>query len=849
MVDFKKLSASHERQLVIEPREIFNRLPKPPSIDDLHSSQAEALSEWYASKTQKDVVIKLNTGGGKTLVGLLIALSSAWELQRGALYLVDSKQLVGQVCEQARSLGISVSEYAGPASITADFRNGKTILVAHYQALFNGRSSFGLNSSSEPEDVSVIIIDDAHSSFDTVRNSFTVEVNADDDLDLFRDIASLFRTSFASIDRETTFDEFISGTRSIGEDVLEVPFWSWLDNYRGVAQLISSRVSSQNDKNPTSQSIRFSWPLIKNDLKYCLATLSRTTFSITPLLPFMDKFPTFNNAPRRVYMSATFADEGAIIRSFGCRKSDLKVISPKTLAGIGRRMILQIGSKDAFHAVLIKRMQSLAQRGFGVVVLEPSFSAADQWGALGVEVVRPSEVEATIAALRGCALKKPVVFANRYNGLDLPGDACRLLVMSGIPKAMSDYQKLLSKTLARSRTYARSIAQSIEQAIGRGTRGSGDYCVVVLVGHDLCEWVKDERHALYMTPSTRAQIACGEDIMAEIKTPMDFDSVINQGIDGDPDFAAYLADFVADNIPKFSKDDSNDLEELASHELKAINAWRQGKEGRCIEILEEFASLKVDDDSAKGLALQIAAQAAYSAGSHEQARQLQERAHGLNSALVKAAVPTSVSVASMQAKLIVRKIAREEDLGRNILSEFDKETASLTNSRKAVDFEMGLEALGAFLGAKSERCDKKGDGPDVLWVFEEENVGIMLEAKNEKKADNCFSKKEHGQLLVSREWFKKYYPGMEGFPVSVHPNDLADKNASADSALVLIPSKLSELQKEVRLLITTLSSLSRNETARLARCDAFLDEKNLRGRKLIDSKTKRFVSEKRIVDN
>ena len=57
MVDFKKLSASHERQIVIEPREIFNRLPKPPSIDDLHSSQAEALNEWYASKTQKDVVI------------------------------------------------------------------------------------------------------------------------------------------------------------------------------------------------------------------------------------------------------------------------------------------------------------------------------------------------------------------------------------------------------------------------------------------------------------------------------------------------------------------------------------------------------------------------------------------------------------------------------------------------------------------------------------------------------------------------------------------------------------------------------------------------------------------------
>lgn len=842
MVDFKKLSASHERQLVIEPKEIFSRLPKPPTINDLHSSQAEALSEWFADRDKKDIVIKLNTGGGKTLVGLLIALSSARELRRGALYLVDSKQLVRQVCEQAKSLGIPVSGYDGRASITADFRNGKTILVAHYRALFNGHSSFGLNSSHEPEDVSAIIIDDAHSSFDTVRASFTVEVNEGDDSDLFRDITSLFQADFASIDKETTFDEFVNGTGSIGEDVLEVPFWSWLNNYKSIAQLISRSASSENRKTPTSQSIKFNWPLIKDDLKYCLATLSRTTFSITPLLPFIDKFPTFNNTSRRVYMSATFADEGAIIRSFGCRKSDLKVISPKTLAGVGRRMILQIGGESTFRNALIKKMRSLAQHGAGVVVLEPSFSAAKQWGSLGVEIVETDEVEATITALRDRGLKKPVVFANRYNGLDLPGDACRLLVVSGIPKAMSDYQKLLSKILARSRTYARSIAQNIEQAIGRGTRGSGDYCVVVLVGRDLCEWVKDERHALYMTPSTRAQIACGENIMAEVKSTADFDSVVDQGIDDDPDFAAYLTDFVADNIPNFSKDDSNNLEELASHELKAINAWRHGSEGKCIEILENFAKLKTDDDSAKGLALQIAAQAAYSTGNFEQARQLQEYAHSFNPALVKAVVPTSVSVASVQAKVIVENIAKGEDSSRNVVSEFDKETASLTSSRKAADFEMGLEALGTFLGAKSERCDKDGVGPDVLWIFEEENIGIVLEAKSEKKADNRFSKKEHGQLLVSQEWFKNHYPGMKCIPVSVHPNNLADKNASADSTCVLTLSKLGELQKQVRLLLTTLSSCPRDEKTRLTRCDILIDKYNLRGKQLIENRMVHFKS-------
>lgn len=99
MVDFKKMAASQNPTLRIKPDEIFDRLPKPQSFDDLHSSQAEVLDAWFSNSNKKDTVIKLNTGGGKTLIGLLIALSSARELKRGALYLVDNKQLVHQVCE------------------------------------------------------------------------------------------------------------------------------------------------------------------------------------------------------------------------------------------------------------------------------------------------------------------------------------------------------------------------------------------------------------------------------------------------------------------------------------------------------------------------------------------------------------------------------------------------------------------------------------------------------------------------------------------------------------------------------------------------------------------------------
>ena len=43
MVDFAKLRTKQKKAAPIEPLEIFRRLPKPPGINDLYTSQAEVL--------------------------------------------------------------------------------------------------------------------------------------------------------------------------------------------------------------------------------------------------------------------------------------------------------------------------------------------------------------------------------------------------------------------------------------------------------------------------------------------------------------------------------------------------------------------------------------------------------------------------------------------------------------------------------------------------------------------------------------------------------------------------------------------------------------------------------------
>lgn len=73
MVDFNKLRSQAMRAAPIDPLEIFRRFPKPQGINDLYTSQAEVLEAWFKRRNERDTIVKLHTGGGKTLVGLLMA--------------------------------------------------------------------------------------------------------------------------------------------------------------------------------------------------------------------------------------------------------------------------------------------------------------------------------------------------------------------------------------------------------------------------------------------------------------------------------------------------------------------------------------------------------------------------------------------------------------------------------------------------------------------------------------------------------------------------------------------------------------------------------------------------------
>ena len=77
MVDFNKLLNEVATPAPLNPADIFHSLPRADTkYEYLRDVQGEVLKAWHNRRKERDIVIKMNTGSGKTLVGLLMLQST-----------------------------------------------------------------------------------------------------------------------------------------------------------------------------------------------------------------------------------------------------------------------------------------------------------------------------------------------------------------------------------------------------------------------------------------------------------------------------------------------------------------------------------------------------------------------------------------------------------------------------------------------------------------------------------------------------------------------------------------------------------------------------------------------------
>jgi len=154
MIDFGSLKKPDSKTRPVDPREIFKRRPSGEgAANDLWQGQAEALEAWFKSKAEETLIL-LNTGAGKTIIGLLIAQSYLNQGVKNVVYVCSTIDLVHQTAREAAKLGIPVTcRYAGDFDNDL-FSQGKAFCVTTYPALFNS-----FRGTSSP---GALVLDDAH---------------------------------------------------------------------------------------------------------------------------------------------------------------------------------------------------------------------------------------------------------------------------------------------------------------------------------------------------------------------------------------------------------------------------------------------------------------------------------------------------------------------------------------------------------------------------------------------------------------------------------------------------------------------------------------------------------------
>ncbi len=834
MVDFGKLNSSRNQSVPTDPIKIFQRLPKPQHINDLWESQSEALRLWAKRRTENDLVIKLNTGGGKTLVGLLIGQALINELKKPVLYLCPNNQLVRQAVDKAQEIGLGTVAYeAGPGELPPEFLNGTAILVATYNAVFHGRSKFGvLGSGAEPIIVGGIICDDAHAAFSVVRDAFSIAITRSDQPELYTEITTRFRGDFDEIGKLGSFDDIVEREDA---EILEVPYTAWSAKADSVRQLIAR---------DHSETFKYEFPLLRNNFECCHALISARELSITPIQPLVHLLPTFDDCCRRVYMSATIADDSSIIKTFDANSDSIQEpIIPETLAGIGERMVLvpaltKVGQTNDLMPA--RKLAASVSKHAGVVVLVASEKAADRWKGTA-QLMMQSKVDQAVGQLTARTSRGPYVFANRYDGIDLAGDACRLLIIDGLPKGANSYELFRAEVLRASSSLNVSLAQKVEQGMGRATRGAGDYCVVIIVGADLVSWITRSDSLNLMTPSTRAQVLIGHEISKSLSQATELEATAQQCLQRDPAWTRYHAETLADRAETPAVDRAAIQAASAEREYTRSLVARQFYDAAQIAL--SFANQHHADKRLRGWFLQLAARARHYAHDLPGSEDLQKQAFRANPMLWAprgmADLYTPTASVGNQAENIITQIAKFA-LPTGHVQDFETAASWLTPAASSNQLEEGLKRLGAFLGFYSERPEQEyGLGPDVLWL-PDDDFGFVIESKGKKKGGSILGKQDHGQLLVSEEWYRQQYPSRRCIRVQIHPTDKATKPAMAENTYVLTLDKLGQLVGALRAVLTEVCLATGTTQARLHLCKGLLKQHDLTPRQLIDRYLTKF---------
>lgn len=728
------------------PEELYlsGTLPRTTAaVDSLWLHQGDVIRA-YAEGHQDtpDLALELPTGTGKTLPGLLIA---EWVRRKTAgpvIYATPTKQLARQVAATAEREGVPVSNLTGSAkhwdpADEASVEGGEAIGLTTYSAVFN--------SSPKLPEPRLLIFDDAHAGEQFVGNEYGISIRRYDDEDAYLEVLEALKP-------------FLSGLliqRLEGE-----PDPGAHHQVRLILPAVDQTALTKLDAALAGLTKPHSYKLamIRSGLAACCVYPSYGGIQIRPMIPPTYENHIFARAKQRIYLSATLGSGGELERAFGRREIVRMPLPTKTPPRSGRRLFVfpdLVKGGDAIGLTkqiigLTDKALVLSQETVANAEAAATALAGDGVPVMGRDHLEQHGLESFAAAPTGV-----LGLANRYDGLDLPGNACRIVVLGGKPDAVGLQERFLSERAEANAALAERLRTRIVQGAGRCTRGPNDYAVVVVLGSDIMKYFSRPENLRALEPELQAEVEFGWQNSRGVAPDELIENVemfLEHGADwreqGEPAVAEFRQDAVKVEPPgtdalgkaaaleveawqlAFGGDwigASEKLQEAVPHVGPAAT---RGYRGLLLYLAGVWLHLGAQDETQRSRSRRLVRDAALAANRSTWLKEMRELPDAESVPLVpEDIVAVNHVVARLRGQLKPKQI-------NAALTEMQEGLAQ----DEATQYERGLTILGSFLGAEASK--PKGQGRcDSAWVWGTA-IWMTIEAKSEEHDDGLLPLKD-----------------------------------------------------------------------------------------------------------
>jgi hypothetical protein len=788
MINFNDLfGSSSSDQPIIEPDRIFTTLSRESKFKRPSDEQGDVLDEWFKRRNESDLTVKMNTGAGKTLVGLLLLKSCLNEGKGPAVYLTPDNYLASQVASEARSLGIEVTANEDDPS----FLRGESILVVNSRKLINGRSRFGIRTIEIP--IGSVVVDDAHACLDDIKEQFSIKV--DEKHDLYKSIFSILSHDLKS------YNPILHSRLELGDPTaaFEVPYWFWKSRKNEIATALMKLQSNQD--------IQFNLPLVWPVLEFCQCVFTAKKIEIAPRYIPIDIIPSFTEADRKIYMTATLANDGILVSHLMANVAAIEEpIRPKGIGDMGTRMILApLELNTDFIFEQLKKLAEEVAKERNVVVITPSNQASMKWKSVANQFLDKSNLHDGVEKMRKGRVGLTVM-ANKYDGIDLPFEACELLILDGAPEVDGEIEKLNSLALEGTKSSRINTVQKIEQGMGRGVRSPEDFCAVLLWGPKLTRIINIPQSFDHFTEITKIQLKIARSLTKQLAAEgavideVKLKEVLRYSFEKNSEWRKGSKNEIA----RAQREKSAFVEDFLPKARQAFDFARKGGIDAACSLLQDAAN-KEEDDRTRGVILAQLAEIKYHQNPLESFGIL-SKASMLNPSVMKPleglqykrlSAPENQAVACCK---FLERFLGKEDL---VLWIHDLVSDLAFNPQTTKRFEAAFKELGLWLGFGSHRPEyETGKGPDNLWAVGDKTF-FVIECKS-GAIGNSIVKADINQLSGSMNWFsEKYPPDCVATPVIVHQYNKSSPEAFPYAGTRVIDSA------GMQLLLGNLVSLAK----------------------------------------